>query len=261
MLAGGTTGRICRVTIAESLAAKSPGGPIAAFPAKGYGLVQDEKTGACKAPTFPTKKAAKHFAAKCAVDWLVAQRLMPPYEAQNGGVMTLPPVSVAAAAAAAPDHPKTPEAEVVVNPATGGASLKRPNECCTNNNYNTNSPPCKKPSTPSTIDTASRKSNGGHETDRPATERVVKLCTDLGFSPPRYHYVETSLDVFDGYPHFDDYGDKELLSLKKDGAVKGVAGRENARQAMAAKLLKPLQTIWAEREALFNLAVGEENLG
>lgn len=247
MLAGGTIGRVCRVTITESLAHTS--GRIEAFPAEGYGLLPE--TG--KAPIFPTKKAAKRFAAKCAVDWLVAQRFLPPYQDAQG-VAVSEPVSIP---------------EDVVSPPTGGASLKRPSE----GTNNTPSPPPKRSSTTAattttsntvfqkrtsnpTIDTASSKA-GEDDATLSAPELVANLCKYLGFPAPRYHCEQSSLGVFDGYPEFQDYGDKELLSLKEDGAVKGVVGRGNARQAMAAKLLKPLRTIRAEREAQVKLALGE----
>ncbi|KAJ4391592.1 hypothetical protein N0V93_005211 [Gnomoniopsis smithogilvyi] len=83
-LSDGVTGRISRVTIAESFDQRI--GHIEHFPTMGYGLNADGTE-----PRFPSKKAAKRFAAKCAVQWLAAQGLMPsdlqafspPFKAQN----------------------------------------------------------------------------------------------------------------------------------------------------------------------------------
>lgn len=59
---------ICRVTTSDCLHSSEA---IDHFPAPGYGLQTDGSE-----LSFRTKKAARRFAAKCAIQWLVAQGLM-----------------------------------------------------------------------------------------------------------------------------------------------------------------------------------------
>lgn len=269
VLAGGTTGRVCRVAITESPAARGTGpgsdpgmSPIKSFPAAGgYGLVED--TG--RPPAFSTKKAAKHFAAKCALDWLVDRGLMSPYSAPGGA-------GAAAAAAAG---------------SAGVGTLKRASApLCTI--ANAASPPAKRQSmaraAPPTPDGGGSGSDSAPEdappvTDgkatagssspavaaaaapyRPATELVVGLCRDLNIPPPRYQLDPSAAGgTLDGFAAFEDYGDEELVALRAGSAVKGVAGREGARQAVAEKLLVLLRKIEADRDEQLRAAMEDSD--
>lgn len=84
ILSGGTKGRICRVELDGMLFRGMAGGCL--FPSVGAGflprartkrekdgLMLDEET----IPVFATKKMAKQYAAKCAVEWLIKRGRMP----------------------------------------------------------------------------------------------------------------------------------------------------------------------------------------
>lgn len=233
VLSGGTPGRVCRVTIAESLSYETD--PIEAFPAAGgYGL--DEDTG--RAPVFSTKKVAKHFAAKCAVDWLVARGLMQPH-GQGGGAGTLKRLPTLGTTNS-------------MSPPAKRQSVAQ-------------APPAATDSTEDTPVADSKATADGGPTPaaasgRPATELVVGLCKELNIPAPQYKLEISTVgaaNIFDGSAAFDDYGDQELIALRDGSAVKGVAGRESARQAIAEKLLVLLRTIDAERDAQYKLLIGK----
>lgn len=89
-------------------------------------------------------------------------------------------------------------------------------------------------------------------TTRPATELADNLCKDLNIVAPSY-VIEPSpqggANTFDGFPEFDDYGDEELIALRKGALVEGVAEKEKTRQAVAEKLLVLLRGIKEGRDA------------
>lgn len=251
VLAGGTTGRVCRVTIAESLAARPGSVPIESFPAAGgYGLAED--TG--KPRIFPTKKAAKQFAAQCAVEWLVAKGLflsdLPIGTVAGAGVGTLkrPPASLGGTTTtthgASPPAKRQSIAQVPPAAPDGSSSRIEDPRPVVESQATYNNCPAPAPAASS----------------RPATELVVGLCKDLNINPPRYRFSTSTTgagNTFDVLAEFEDYGDKELEELRGDSAVKDVVGRERARQAVAENLLPLLRKIEAFRDAQLKSALDE----
>lgn len=76
VLAGGTTGRICLVTISKILVDGTAG--TCTFPSPGAGCFPSEHdASAMRIPVFAIKKVAKQYAAKCACEYLVKHGRMP----------------------------------------------------------------------------------------------------------------------------------------------------------------------------------------
>lgn len=225
-LPGGVTGRICRVTIVESLAHES--GHIEYFPAIDYGLNVDGSE-----PRFPSKKAAKHFAAKCAVEWLVAQGFMP-FPHLHQSISPSPTAHSKTAMLATPGNLKR---------AAQGANSPTP------------PPPPKRliMTDPEGLDGTSEPATARPPSPPRATELVNALCHELGISSPKYDLVLTAPNTYGGRALFDDYGDQELLSLADASVVKDIVGKDNTRQAIAAKVLEKLREIEAVRDAQLQL--------
>lgn len=206
------------MTILESLAHES--GPIEHFPAAGYGLNDDGSE-----QRFTSKKAAKSFAAKCAVEWLAAQGFMP----SHLQAASSPPPKMQAPLPAAPTLKRAPQ-------STGSS---------TSTSNTTITPPPKRQAT-----TAPMRPDSASE-----AAAVATLCHELNLPAPKYEIVETAPNsgVFDGRAQFEDYGDLDLLSLTEAGVVQGVGGKDATRQAVAAKLLERLREIEAVRDAQLQL--------
>lgn len=220
VLAGGTPGRICRITIAESLA--HPSGHIEHFPAAGYGLHADGSE-----PRFPSKKEAKRFAAKCAVDWLGAQGLVPqgllPLATSTPSPVPITPMQLAGHGR---DSGSSSSSSVVVVPAPAPgtpSSSKR----ATQGSNNTISPPPKRQTT-GEASVPVPVANGGP----PATELVSNLCRELGITAPKYIISLSDLGggLYNGRADFEHFGDKELLDLGNGSIVVAVLGKDNAKK-------------------------------
>lgn len=209
------------MTIVDSLAHES--GHIEHFPAQGYGLNDDGSE-----PCFSTKKAAKHFAAKCAVEWLVAQGLMSPPLGTS-----LPPSGTTSSFTTPQTHP----AAAVQNPNKAVPLPGKPPQMM---------------QVSSGFDGTSEMAAASPPLTR-TTTLVADLCNDLDFPAPKYKVVELSPNVYGGMAQFDDYGQSELIALNKASMVKGVIGKEATRQAIAAKVLEKLQEIEAGRDAQVQL--------
>lgn len=210
------------MTIVDSLAHES--GHIDHFPAEGYGL-NDDGSERC----FPTKKAAKHFAAKCAVEWLVA----------HGHELATPPPL---------NGPTPPFATPHTNPAA----------------VQTTDSTIPLPGKPQMMQVSSEcdGTSGAATAITPFTRTttlVADLCNDLNFPAPKYKMVEHTPGVFSGMAQFDDYGHSELIALNKASLVRDIVGKEATRQAIAAKVLEKLQEIEAGRDAQLQLLMDRLN--
>lgn len=220
---GVTTAQVCRVTVAES--PDFHASYVQSFPALGYGLKPDGSL-----PCFANKKAAKNFAASCAVNWLADQGLI-------SLPSSLPP----------PSNPSQPAVAVAVAVAASAAttSLKRSPQTP---NF-TISPPSKRRdvAVPSTTDDAVTIT----ASDPKVFELVTKICSDLKFPMPKFITTASSAgpNMFDGRADITHYGDDDALAVVNISAVQGVVGNENTRKAVATKVLAKLRDIEAMREA------------
>lgn len=232
VLPGGVTGRVCRVSIVESLAHES--GHIDHFPAVGYGLNDDGSE-----PHFTSKKAAKHFAAKCAVEWLSTHGLIASH--LYGPSLFLKPSS-----------------HLPIAPAP---SLKRAPQSTSSSTSSTSTPSPPKRQTmtsPQGLD-GTLDATTTLTLSSPATELVATLCCELNISAPKYVLVEIAPNskVFNGRAIFDDYGDSEILSLAEASVVQGVEGKDAAKKAIAAKVLARLREIEVARDAQLQLMIAQ----
>ncbi|KAJ4420588.1 hypothetical protein N0V82_004256 [Gnomoniopsis sp. IMI 355080] len=207
-LPGGVTGRVCRVTIVDSFDGES--GHIEHFPAMDYGLNDDGTE-----PRFTSKKDAKRFAAKCAVEWLVAQGLISSSHFQT--------------ASSAP------------------ITLKRTIQ---STHSTTPSPPSKRQSGTSTPgqEGASLTAASTNLRSPRATELVAAKCQELKLPIPRYNLVEIEPNIYQGRAQLDDYGDVELLSLANASFVESMVGKDATKNAVAAKVLEKLRDIDMARD-------------
>lgn len=212
------------MTIVESLAHES--GHIESFPAEGYGLNDDGSE-----PCFPTKKAAKHFAAKCAVEWMVAQGLMSQHP-----VVSPPPANGPTSSFATPHtNPVAAQTTNSTMPLSG-----KPQTMQASSGFDGTS------EVATTIPPSTR-----------ATTLVADLCNDLGFPAPKYKVIEHTPNVYSGMAQFDDPGHAELIALTQSSLVKGMKGKETTKQAIAAKVLEKLREIEAERNAQWQLLMDQ----
>ncbi|KUI62151.1 hypothetical protein VP1G_09297 [Cytospora mali] len=211
---GGAIGRICRVIIDESRGHSED--PVESFPAEGYGLENGLP------PVFPRKKEAKQYAAKCAVEWLIAHSFMP----SNLKDVTFPKGRVLPSLSSS-----------FVKPSTEGS-----NGALT--------PPAQKRQSPpkeTTSDVTDFNDDG-----LAATKRVATLCPQLGLRPPRYVISVSASGAdgcYDGYPEFGHDNSSVPRGL---GHVKNVEGQEKARQEVASLVLDHLLPLQKERQALLD---------
>lgn len=222
---GGAIGRICRVTITESR--KHPEAPVESFPAPGYGFQKGESP-----PVFPRKKDAKQYAAKCAVEWLIAQSLMP----SNLRDVTFPKAQL-------PSRLTT--SSFSRRPITTSSD-----EDSDGDSENDDSPPGSPSPAPQ------QPARGGSpgavdfgDDSLPATQRVTALCAELGMQAPRYvttRAVSGRDRCFDGYP---DFGYDNSRMPKGLGHVKDVEGQEKARLEVAGLVLEHLLCQYRERQS------------
>ncbi|KAL1871349.1 hypothetical protein Daus18300_004715 [Diaporthe australafricana] len=199
------------IELSEALAHEPP---IEKFPAAGFGA------DAAGCPPFVRKKDAKQYAAKCAIEWLISQSLMP----SNLQDVTFPKSHL---------PPPRPLPVLQSQPA------KRPNED-TNGGH---TPPPKRMTKGTTGVVAV------DDDSLPATQRVQALCHSMGLKAPSYNLTNSDPRVnyiFDGRPDFGDDSDNFPEDL---GHVTHVLGKDSAKQEIAEILLKHLMKMHQERRA------------
>lgn len=92
----------------------------------------------------------------------------------------------------------------------------------------------------------------------PPVEQVRALCVRLNITAPRYRISPTGphTTTFDGEVVLDHYGDAEQLAVMEASRVQGVDGMDNAKRAVASKVLAALRVVEAQREALCHKVLG-----
>lgn len=234
---GGAIGRICSVTITESR--KHPEAPVESFPAPGYGFEKGESP-----PVFPRKKDAKQYAAKCAVEWLIAQSMMPSNlrdvtfpKAQLPSRLTTSSFSRRLVTTSSDDEDSDEDSEDDSSPSSPpGSPSPAPQR------------PAGGTSSPGAVDLG--------DESLPATQRVTALCAELGIRAPRYVTNRSASGrdrCFDGYP---DFGHDSSSMPKGLGRVEDVEGQEKARLAVAALVLEHLLCQYKERQSQIEDVLG-----
>jgi hypothetical protein len=229
----------------------SPEAEQMVFPNQDAGFVVGESGTSC-APGFARKKDAKQWAAKCCIQWLVANGHM----TSEGRILTFPPRTKAKPAAQPKKQQQQPASAIAGNHTNG-------------NTTTITITPQKRPHPSSSEDTtnpAATTTTPEEEEDIPATQRVPQLCQQLGIIAPQYRITPaittattTSECHFDGYP---DFGADSVKVPDGLGRVANVYGKKNTRERIAEEVLAWLvaeeQRRGAELAGLLALTRGQQ---
>lgn len=248
------------------------GAPPLRFPGEHGGLLPVDHSGTLGAPSFLKKKDARKYAAKCCVEWLMANGYMP----ADGSTANLSrikpkpfriPSTTGAAPAAQADENARPASNGTTAPPQGNATpaeltgdetaTSRPSNGtprpangaapANGTSHPTNSTVAPSPSPP--VPTSSEEEMADFEV--PATQRVKDLCETLGICQPQYIIVPSpnhGRDFFDGRANFladDPYFEDGV------GRVFGGYTKKGTRERVAEQVLVALLEISAKREAAY----------
>ena len=178
---------------------------------------------------FSRKKDAKQYAANKAVEWLMANQLMP----DDGVNVTFKKPK---------ECPPTPSS---ANAAVVAATPPKPGPA---------SPPAaaaKSPQTPKSRGSRGRSDSGDKSPDDSDDDNVIiqveKMCRSFGYGVPRYIVTpaENSQNMFNGRVNWGD----EWRVPESVGVVTSIYGRKHARDLMAQEVLHHLrEVVKPERE-------------
>ncbi|KAH6654128.1 hypothetical protein BKA67DRAFT_564250 [Truncatella angustata] len=201
--------------------------------------------GSAALPSFVRKKDARQYAAKCAAEWLMAERLMP----DNGRDVTFPrQQKVAPVVSAAPPAPKRQKLAAAGAAATPPASTALRSAAAASSS----SPAKQEPKAPAEPDM-------DMDEDK-AVSQVVQLCKELGMQLPVYKINRENGDFWGGHAEFDRTASGADLPLSV-GEVTGVYGsKKSGREAVAGQLLKALRKIKADRKAIYDELINDLGL-
>ncbi|KAH8837299.1 hypothetical protein MCOR27_009010 [Pyricularia oryzae] len=174
-------------------------------------------------PSFAKKKDAKQFAARCAVEWLMQQQLMP----ANGESVVFKkariqtPTVIREAPHRAVEH------------ATTTASASQPPLHQTKTGQ---------PATdPGAVAESTKDEALG---DRSFVSQVEQLCTQLGYGRPTYVLRQAeNTQIFSGWADWRD----EMRVPASVGVVKDVWGKKHAKEKIAEQILSHLEQVQAKR--------------
>ncbi|KAK1826027.1 hypothetical protein QBC39DRAFT_269865 [Podospora conica] len=243
------------------------------FPGEYGGLLPVDHSGTPGVPSFLKKKDAKRYAAKCCIEWLMANGYMP----ADGSTTNLSkfrakpfrvPSAEAAAQAAQPDGDVRMTSNSTTVSPRGNATPTEPTGDKTAPSRSTNGTPRSTNGTPGPTNgvtttlpptptpTPPEEESGDGEV--PATQRVKELCETLGICQPQY-VITPSLkhgrDFFDGRINFladDPYFEDDV------GRVYGGYTKKGTRERVAEQVLVALLEIQAKREASYQAILGED---
>ncbi|KAK0630732.1 hypothetical protein B0T17DRAFT_616349 [Bombardia bombarda] len=256
---------LCQCTLKGGVAAGFDGG-LLTFPRPGAGYVDIGGDGGDTQapPAFARKKDAKQYAAKCCVEWLMANMHMP----SDGEAVVFskgkpkPPVPGKASATL----PSKPSAALGNGSSSTNSSSSLPNKPPSQTSDNkpaesnaSNTPATSRISTPqikkeniNPATTTTTPTIDVHDDDIPATKRVNEMCSRLGIVPPQYQLTVSSGDdesaggFFSGYPTF---GVDSVQMPDGLGRVTNCYSRKMTREKIAEEVLVYLLTVEAERAA------------
>ncbi|KAK6071594.1 rRNA-processing protein [Seiridium cupressi] len=203
-------------------------------------------------PSFGRKKDGKQYAAKCAVEWLMEQGhmptngkdvsfgkqkltsvVLPSSKRQKVGAFPPPPATTSSSASAsvvAAQPVKSAPGESVSEPASASAGPK----------------------------SSAKKKSPDPDQECSAVKQVSQLCTSLNIQPPRYKVNRESGEFWSGFPELGSGFEGNELPPKLGHVTDVYGGKESAKEAVAAELLKELRKIEAERMALFEDLVKDQ---
>ncbi|KAI1078436.1 hypothetical protein F5B20DRAFT_229471 [Whalleya microplaca] len=188
------------------------------FPGPAGGLLSDGTL-----PSFTRKKDAKQYAAKCAVEWLRENGLMPQDGIRFPKAQRAAPLPLSISSKKQKMCPPSPEQPKTPAPKTG-KSEGSPNGVVPG-------------SSPSPF----------NEDERSAAFEVSQLWAELGFYPFQYiiEPVPDSPGFFSGHP---DFGMQPERFPENFGHVEKVYSRRAAKEKIAEEMLKYLRQLDADRD-------------
>ncbi|KAK4668638.1 rRNA-processing protein efg1 [Podospora pseudoanserina] len=208
---------------------------------------------------FAKKKDAKKYAAKCCVEWLMAEGMMP----KDGKSVTFPHASNKMMASTSKiysplsSQPSSPNPHAASQGGHSSSAMTTP----------TQSSPSKPPPPPKPTDSTTSLLDppGGAPLDLPPddeendtapgkspSKRVAALCEKLGFRPPRYVLIARAGQdaVFDGHADMgpDSWIIPDGVGEKGFGRVEGVYSKKFAKDMVAQNILGILEQEERRRE-------------
>lgn len=251
------------------------GAPPLRFPGEHGGLLPVDHSGTPGAPSFLKKKDARKYAAKCCVEWLMANGYMP----ADGSTANLSrikpkpfriPSTTGAAPAAQTDENARPASNGTTAPPQGNATSAELTGDETASSRPSNGTPRPANSAPPTsgttapspsppVPTSSEEEMTDFEV--PATQRVKELCENLGLCQPQYIITPSpnhGRDFFDGRANFladDPYFEDGV------GRVFGGYTKKGTRERVAEQVLVALLEISARREAAYKTLLEDKARG
>lgn len=181
--------------------------------------------------------------AKCAVDWLIAQGLMP----SNRLDVTFPKGYAAKRPSPPLSSPSSSSSPSPPSKRRTGQEEDGPNN---NNDHNSGvqlHPPQRQPTKGTTAAAAPAASVDFEDASIPATQRVTALCRELGMQAPRYSTTPSKAGADKYYNGEPDWGSGAHHVPEGLGRVMWVVGSDKARQAVVAHVLEYLLSEYRER--------------
>jgi len=257
------------------------------FPGEHGGLLTVDHSGTLGVPSFLKKKDARRYAAKCCVEWLMANGYMP----ADGNTANLSrikpkpfrvPSTEGAVPAAQPDEDTrtasngttvSPQGHTTPAELTADKTVTSPP--ANNTPHPANGAPHPANAAPHPANSAPHPTNGAsHPTNRPvttssstpvptlseeetadvevsATQRVKELCETLGLCQPQYIIVPSpnhGREFFDGRANF--LADDPYFEVGI-GRVSGGYTKKGTRERVAEQVLVALLEISAKRDAAY----------
>ncbi|KAK4196492.1 hypothetical protein QBC40DRAFT_309837 [Triangularia verruculosa] len=209
---------------------------------------------------FGKKKDAKKYAAKCCVEWLMKEGLMP----KDGLKVTWPLGTNAMMAAAHKIYGPLSQPSFSSSPNPHVAAQSGHHQPSSNPHLATPSSsttPTQQQFQPAIKPTDSTLSldNGGAPLDaaldedegEEPTKRVAALCEKLGMRAPRYALTQRAVGMFDGYADMgaDSWVVPEEIGEGNFGRVEGVCSKKIAKEMIAQGILGVLEEVLRKREA------------
>lgn len=199
-------------------------------------------------PSFLRKKDARQHASKCAVTWLMQERLMP-----SNGVDVKFPKNLKKVSFATPDaQPAAKKQRRDMTPSPAGGAAVSVSTTPANSSSGTT------PTTTSTDVSGAKTKSAPAQAQSPfgdggdcAVQKVAELCTKLKMHPPSYKITSEPgrADTFQGHAEVDhgflaSVGELPSRWSHVDGVVGGKAW---AKEQIAEKVLVVLQDLEAKR--------------
>ncbi|KAM7202097.1 hypothetical protein V8F20_004551 [Naviculisporaceae sp. PSN 640] len=248
---------MCHCSIKSSIR-NQEGNPMdRRFPDLDLGFVPMGPDGGLRQPTFARKKDAKRYAAKCCIDYLMREKLMP----LDGENVTFPKFKPA------PPPPKqkkklNPVSESTINGMPAAKTYAAVSDLLPSKTLDAPDGPSSQAN--ATTDTGGKSSQANAEGTEPpeggatldvrnedfsAVERVMEMCSRLGISPPTYKIDKADAAAANIYNGYADFGVDSVHIPDTVGRVVNCFGKTFTKEKVAEEVLEYLFKMEAQRKA------------